>query len=450
MKNYTFEKIIKLKDYYLILGLFEILASILFIYLKRLLKNSGFLNYWILGFFISGCAYILYIFYNNNTQSIELFAFSILFNVFPTIGNLLFVYGTWKYENKKINSLPLIIIPTSLVVIISIFTFVFPNSQMRMILNGIICSLAYLYIAYVFRNKNTSLFYRNRIPYLIVAVAHFSRVFHAIFINKENFISNTVQSKFILIFACLHTMFIIFNIILVLMTDINRILENQIKTKDKLYQVISHDIKGQLNNLINYNFVLKTSYKSWDDTKLKNWMIEMEKIATSSYLLMENMLFWSTENKHKIQLNIKSYNLSEIVTRCVAFFDSQTKFKEQRIILDLKDEVVVNCDLNLIETIIRNLIDNAVKNSKNQDDIFIKIYEANDSIFFEIKNEICYKIEDNIKNIQQIIDGTSPEFIGHGLLICKEFINKHKGELTFKNDNSKVNISFSIPKLFNI
>lgn len=257
----------------------------------------------------------------------------------------------------------------------------------------------------------------------------------------------TTLSRTVVIVGCLLTMILVFNIIIVLMTDLNDALKNQLNTKNQLYKVISHDVKGQLNNLLNYHIILKNSYKDWNEKKISEWVLEIEKIAISSYTLMENMLLWSSESKQKIELNKSSHNLVELVKNGINFFNAQLNFKQQQIELTYKDDAFVECDKNILDTIIRNLIDNAIKNSGVNQKISIEIQDKDDRIYCIVKNKIKNNADACISNIDAVLKQKTNIESGHGLSICRDFVQTHVGELTYTFEvDGTVRIMFYIPK----
>jgi two-component system, sensor histidine kinase and response regulator len=437
-----------MKNYYTILGLFYILSGVLFYYFKRIITTqNNFLNYWIAGFFISGVGILSYIQFDNNTENIELFMFSLLFNIPILIGNLLIYRGYTAYEQKKSKLTLSIALPILSLLASLIFTLIYSDSQISMATNGIIVSCMYVYIGYKIRNKNVSKFYKNRFIYYIAAFIHFGRFLHALFINKDHFMPETMLSKTVLVVGCLITMVLVFNIIIVLMTDLNNALKNQLKTKDQLYRVISHDVKGQLNNLLNYHIILKNSYKDWNEKKINDWVLEIENIAVSSYTLMENMLLWSSESQQKIELHLSSHNLVELVKNGINFFNSQLNFKQQQIEFTYKNDVYVECDKNIVDTIIRNLIDNAIKNSGVNEKISIEIQDKGNRVCCIVKNKIKNNATMCLSNIDVILNQKTNIETGHGLSICRDFVQTHAGELTYTiEEGNTVKIMFYIPR----
>jgi len=436
------------KEILIILGFFDILVSIILYYIyQKIIKNSS-LNYWIIGFIIAGLSFVLYSFYEDTTNKFEIFYYSLLFNFFPMIGNLLFINGHKSNENKKHSFKSILYLSSLSLLFIYIFTFIYFSDALRMISNSIVNSFAFFYIAYSIRNKNQSKFYRNRFVYVTIALIQLTRIFQALLINQNNFMPNHLPAKIVYILSCLATMIIFFNIILVLMTDINNSLLNQLKTKDKIYMIISHDIKGQLNNIINYSYILKDKINEWNNEKINSWITDIESDAYKTYSLTENMLYWSAD-KNKIENAIfKVERINEILNKSLLFFSSSIKFKNQKLELQVHEIIELNCDTIMIETIFRNLIENAIKNSARDNEILIKLFEKENFIHFEVENEpINHTAIDIIhKNLE--FDHYS-EIKGHGLLISKEFVDIHRGTLDFNLKNNRVQAVVKLPKTLN-
>jgi nitrogen-specific signal transduction histidine kinase len=436
-----------MKNYYILLGFYHLLVCVLFHYLKKTISvNSKALNYWIAGFFIFGVGILGYTFYDNHTDPFSLFLFSLAFNFFALVGVFFIFHGYNVYEQRKSNLKFLITLPILSFLCSFVFTFVYPSDQLRMATNGILLTVGYVYIAHNIRNKKISKFSNNKYSYYIVALIHVSRIYHAIYINKNNFMPETLIAKTLIVIGCLLAMVIVFNIIIVLMTDINQALNEQLQTKDKLYRVISHDVKGQLNNLVNYHYVLKKSFKDWSEEKINKWVLEIENIAISSYTLLENMLLWSSNNKEKLKLSIEKHNLIELVNNAILFYSAQLNFKNQEISLNDTPEIIIECDKNMVDSILRNLIENAIKHTITKEKIEIFVTHIGDSIQFSIVNKFNQNHKELSQKLDAIIQNTIHNPTGYGLLISNDFITRHQGKLNYNilNENY-LEINFTLP-----
>ncbi len=205
-------------------------------------------------------------------------------------------------------------------------------------------------------------------------------------------------------------------------------------TKDRLFSIIAHDLKNPFNAIMGFSEMLANKFDTFDEAKKKRLIKGVYKSSVMVYRLLENLLQWSrsqTGNFHFVPTNI---NLQELVESNLLLFENMAKEKNNSIKNHINGNIQLFADVNMINTVIRNLITNAIKFTENGK-IDITASEDKNKVKVEISDtgigmtkEECDKLFfiDQMKTTK----GTRGEpGTGLGLIICKEFIQKHRGTI---------------------
>jgi signal transduction histidine kinase/ligand-binding sensor domain-containing protein len=223
--------------------------------------------------------------------------------------------------------------------------------------------------------------------------------------------------------------------------------------KDRLFSIIAHDLKNPFNTLNGFAELLHEKYNEFDEDERSMMIAQIYESSNLLYGLLEQLLTWSMAQRGKIVFRPKNENLIEIINKNIELATDQAKVKKISIkLLIERNEVIVNMDVDLVNTIIRNLVSNAIKFTPMEGTIIVQaIVEAN-RVVMSVKDSGIGISEENIDklfadNIHFTSAGTTNEKgTGLGLAICKEFVKKHHGEIWVKSKLGKGSIfSFSLP-----
>ncbi len=224
-------------------------------------------------------------------------------------------------------------------------------------------------------------------------------------------------------------------------------------TKDRLFSIISHDLRGPLGGIKNMIELLIYEYKSDVEFTGKSLYI-LKQTAEKTETLLENLLFWSKSQKGEITINAKIININSFVKDTVALLQVAANDKNITIKTEIDDNITCFADKNMIKIVIRNFINNAIKftNRNGKITIYAKNQENNVCIYIKdngigISKEIINKIFD--KDDYYTSYGTSKEKgSGLGLNLCIDFIKKNNGKFNIKSVEGKGNtFSFCLPKV---
>jgi len=223
-------------------------------------------------------------------------------------------------------------------------------------------------------------------------------------------------------------------------------------TKDKLFSIIAHDLKNPFAALLSSAELLQLFIEMNDMAKIKSKAEMILKSAKQGYNLLQNLLEWSHSQRGLIILNIKQIELRSVVNTCIDLVNLSASNKNIMVINDVSNQVMANADVELITTVIRNLISNAIKFTNQNGSVQINaveyVHEIEVSITdngIGIDSETINKLFRIGENISKA--GTSGERgTGLGLILCHEFVAKHGGRIWVESSVGKgSSFKFTIP-----
>ena len=232
----------------------------------------------------------------------------------------------------------------------------------------------------------------------------------------------------------------------------NAELEKLNATKDRFFSIIAHDLRNPINAILGFSELLSINYDDIADEK----KIELNKIIYSStknvYNLLENLLQWSRSQTNRIKFEPVSFDISGIINENLILAKPNIRKKSLIINTELSTNNTVFADKNMTSAVIRNLLTNSIKFSNPLGEITISTNQNKGFLEISVADTGVGMSEDVAKNLFRIdaahsTYGTSGEKgTGLGLIICKEFIDKHGGTIkvaTEPNNGSK--FTFTLP-----
>ncbi|MFA3783980.1 tetratricopeptide repeat protein [Melioribacteraceae bacterium 4301-Me] len=225
--------------------------------------------------------------------------------------------------------------------------------------------------------------------------------------------------------------------------------------KDKFFKIIAHDLKAPFNTILGSVDILKNNYHELTDEERFSLLNNIASTADKSYQLLDNLLVWSQSQTGKIKFNPSKINLSHLFKETASLFEHAAKNKNLELVIDCPENLEVYADEQMLHTVMRNLISNGIKfTEKGQ--ITIKAYKEDGSLKVIVNDtgigmdEAFYK---NLFKVDHYVStyGTHGEKgTGLGLILCKEFIEKHNGKIWVESklgEGSK--FIFTIPLITN-
>lgn len=242
--------------------------------------------------------------------------------------------------------------------------------------------------------------------------------------------------------------------------DKNTILERSEKklkelnqAKDKFFSILSHDLRGPIANLMQVTELLYKKYGEMTDEKRKTFLKEMKNSTSGLFNLLETLLVWSRSQRNSIEFKPVKVNINSIINDNLKFFNMQAENKNIKINTAFSKRIEAVADPDMLNTVIRNLISNAIKFSSEGKTIVVNAKDHDSFTEISVKDNgtgMTPEIMNNLftVNESQTIPGTAGERgTGLGLIISKEFIEKHGGTIKVESKPEKgSSFSFTLPK----
>jgi PAS domain S-box-containing protein len=223
--------------------------------------------------------------------------------------------------------------------------------------------------------------------------------------------------------------------------------------KDKFFSIIAHDLRGPLSSFLSATQILSDDIQTMDTQEIKEITVSMKESAQNIYTLLENLLEWSRLRRSGLAFDPEKLNLREKVTDCIDVLSETAKKKKVDIVISIAEETDAYVDNHMFDFIVRNLVSNAIKFtnvggkisveaiSNNNHFIEMKVSDSGIGIPPELKSKLFLLSEKTSR------PGTDGEMsTGLGLLLCKEFIEKHGGKIWVESEVGKgSSFYFTIP-----
>ena len=223
-------------------------------------------------------------------------------------------------------------------------------------------------------------------------------------------------------------------------------------SKDKFFSIIAHDLKNPFNVLVSYTSLLKTDLEMFSTEELKQIVADLNQASENGFNLLQNLLLWTRTQTNRIHIFKTKFNLSEVFEKVKALVDLNLLSKDQKLTLIVEPESFVFADKDMVATIIRNLVFNAIKFSEKGSEIILKATRTDQGMQIDVIDSGVGISPDTISKLFRIdtntsIQGTEGETgTGLGLVICREFVEKHGGRIWVESELGKGSVfSFTIP-----
>lgn len=224
-------------------------------------------------------------------------------------------------------------------------------------------------------------------------------------------------------------------------------------TKDKFFSIIGHDLKGPLNSLSSFTYLLKDHIDSMTKEEIQTLAADLDKSQKNLYALLENLLEWSRSQTGNIEFTPEVIDLASVLDDNKQLLQAQAQNKNIDIINDISVVgLQANANKNSINTVIRNLISNAIKFTPTDGRITLSLKNDNGKALISIADNGVGMSAEVVQKIFRIdtkhsTKGTADEKgTGLGLILCKEFVEKNGGEIWVTSEEGKGSVfSFSLP-----
>lgn len=220
---------------------------------------------------------------------------------------------------------------------------------------------------------------------------------------------------------------------------VNQKLSELLSAKDKFFSIIAHDLRSPLSGIIGFSNILKEEARNLDISTIEEYVGMVNSSSLQLSGLLENLLEWARLQEGQITYSPSLVILKELGNKVVALMSEYATLKNTSIFNQIPDDLTIQADENMIKATIRNLVSNAIKFTPEGGNVVLSAEKSSSGL----DGEVVVSITDNGTGIKpefieklfdirskNIVKGTKNEIgSGLGLILCKEFVEKHGGKL---------------------
>lgn len=223
----------------------------------------------------------------------------------------------------------------------------------------------------------------------------------------------------------------------------NILLQKTNLEKDKFFSILAHDLRGPLSSFVAATQILSEDIKSMTLEDIGEISGNMRDSATDIYALLENLLEWSRLQRGAMDFIPEVFNLKKEIYDSIKVLTETARKKELKLTISVSDDTEIFADRHMFATIVRNLVSNAIKFTHKGGGIIVEAIQYEEDTLVKII-DTGIGIPDIIKNKLFSLDGTTnrrgtegESSTGLGLLLCKEFVEKHNGIIRVESEAGK-------------
>ena len=221
-------------------------------------------------------------------------------------------------------------------------------------------------------------------------------------------------------------------------------LEHLNAMKDKFFTIIAHDMKNPFASLLSITHSLTEAYNDISKEEAKFYLKRVFNSAELLHDLLDNLLQWANSQTGRIENNPEKLKLSQVANKTVQLLSIYAEKKKIILKSNISDEMEVFGDKNMITTVIRNLINNAIKFTPEggkinleaerfENSVVVEVYDTGIGISEEDQSKL-FRIDVKTKSIGP---EDKPKGTGIGLILCKEFIERNGGQIWVESEPGK-------------
>jgi PAS domain S-box-containing protein len=234
--------------------------------------------------------------------------------------------------------------------------------------------------------------------------------------------------------------------------ELNTELKRHNVDKDRFISILSHDLRSPFTALLGLSEILKENIQEFHIDEIRNMAGDINKTAQSTLNLLEDLLIWARTQQGKFPFKPQDLIFSDVCKNVLEIINPVADAKNIIINYSAQDQINIFADIDMLKTILRNLVSNSIKFTNNGGKINIDADGNSGYVIISVSDNGIGMNSDNMAklfDIGQVITtkGTADEKgTGLGLLLCKEFVEKHGGKIWVESEEGKGSkFSFSIP-----
>lgn len=216
-------------------------------------------------------------------------------------------------------------------------------------------------------------------------------------------------------------------------------------TKDKFFSIIAHDLKNPFYSMMGFSEILVNKARQMSFAEVEECAEIIHDSARNAHQLLQNLLVWSQSQTGKIRFQPQLVDLELLADNCFEFVKTMADQKQVQLYKEYQSVPHIMADINMLTTIVRNLLTNAVKFTDNHGTITLMLTADEENVNISVADSGIGMSSEDIQKLFRIdVDNKT---IGHasregkgtglGLILCKEFIQKHSGSISIISEPGK-------------
>jgi signal transduction histidine kinase len=225
-----------------------------------------------------------------------------------------------------------------------------------------------------------------------------------------------------------------------------------VSTNGKFLSIIAHDLRSPFSSILGILELLKLSLKDFNKDEVAEYIDIIYNSANNTLILLDNLLVWAVSQNKEKNFNPIKINLYDLLIEEIESLKTLARQKQIALSHSVEPGLNVTADLQMVKTILRNLINNAIKYTNINGEITINASELKQFVEVTVKDNGIGISAENQKKLFQIdtfhsTPGTHDEKgTGLGLLLCKEFVELHGGNIRIESEAGKGSrFAFTLP-----
>lgn len=216
-----------------------------------------------------------------------------------------------------------------------------------------------------------------------------------------------------------------------------------INTKDRFFSIIAHDLRSPFNSILGFGSLLIEHIQDRNYEEIEEYAIHMQRSSQRAFDLLKNLLEWSRSQTGRMEFKPELLDIKSIINEVVELINDSAQQKSITILCDLQHTTILFADRAMLSTILRNLISNAIKFTRQGGKIDISSEFKQNQLMLSISDDGVGINEDVIEKLFRIEESFSTlgtlneKGTGLGLILCKEFVEKHGGEIWVESQVGK-------------
>ncbi len=206
-------------------------------------------------------------------------------------------------------------------------------------------------------------------------------------------------------------------------------------TKDKFFSIIAHDLRSPITTLISLSDILRTEKENLTPDQNNEVITSLYDLSKNYLKLLDNLLQWSKMQTGGMEAVPEIFNLTEVIADAVTIYKTTAAEKQISLVNNVQMPVMVFADINMIRTVVRNLVSNALKYTNKNGIVSISKQVGESQVTVSVQDNGIGMSSDMVERLF-LLDkafstrGTSNEKgTGLGLILCKDLLKKNDGSL---------------------